>query len=128
MFCSKCGKQIELSDSFCSKCGNMFDKHNPGVGEQRDDFSKRVLCSDGNCIGVIGADGLCKECKKPYKVENEEDDFDAEVENFERQRQEHNKAEGKKSSRNLLLLFVAAIFILGYFGTNNNFPITQKKK
>ena len=22
----------------------------------------RVLCSDGNCIGVIGTDGRCKEC------------------------------------------------------------------
>jgi hypothetical protein len=31
-----------------------------------DDWDNRVLCSDGNCIGVIGADGRCKECGKPY--------------------------------------------------------------
>lgn len=30
------------------------------------DWEKRTLCSDGNCIGVIGADGRCKECGKPY--------------------------------------------------------------
>jgi hypothetical protein len=30
------------------------------------DWEKRVLCSDGNCIGVIGSDGNCKECGKPY--------------------------------------------------------------
>jgi hypothetical protein len=30
------------------------------------EWEKRVLCSDGNCIGVIGPDGLCKECAKPY--------------------------------------------------------------
>ena len=32
-----------------------------------DDWQDRVLCSDGNCIGVIGPDGRCKECGKPYK-------------------------------------------------------------
>ena len=30
-----------------------------------DDWANRVLCSDGNCIGVIGPDGKCKECGKP---------------------------------------------------------------
>ncbi len=29
------------------------------------DLSRRVLCSDGACIGVIGPDGRCKECGKP---------------------------------------------------------------
>jgi len=32
-----------------------------------DDWENRVLCSDGNCIGVIGPDGKCKECGKPYE-------------------------------------------------------------
>ncbi len=32
-----------------------------------DDWDKRVLCSDGACIGVIGPDGKCKECGKPSK-------------------------------------------------------------
>jgi hypothetical protein len=35
----------------------------PSAGNSWDD---RVLCSDGNCIGVIGADGRCKECGKPF--------------------------------------------------------------
>ena len=30
-----------------------------------DEWEKRQLCSDGNCIGVIGPDGCCKECGKP---------------------------------------------------------------
>ena len=30
------------------------------------DWETRKLCSDGNCIGVIGPDGRCKECGKPY--------------------------------------------------------------
>jgi hypothetical protein len=32
-----------------------------------DEWGNRVLCSDGNCIGVIGTDGKCKECGKPGK-------------------------------------------------------------
>jgi hypothetical protein len=28
------------------------------------DWANRQLCSDGNCIGVIGPDGRCKECGK----------------------------------------------------------------
>jgi hypothetical protein len=31
------------------------------------DWDNRVLCSDGNCIGVIGSDGRCKECGKKYE-------------------------------------------------------------
>ena len=30
------------------------------------DWKSRTLCSDGNCIGVIGSDGRCKDCGKPY--------------------------------------------------------------
>jgi len=33
--------------------------------ESDDDWDKRVLCSDGACIGVIGPDGKCKVCGKP---------------------------------------------------------------
>jgi hypothetical protein len=37
-----------------------------------DDWENRVLCSDGNCIGVIGSDGKCKECGKPYEMTNDD--------------------------------------------------------
>ncbi len=30
-----------------------------------DDWENRRLCPDGNCIGVIGPDGRCKECGRP---------------------------------------------------------------
>ncbi len=30
------------------------------------EWEQRTLCSDGNCIGIIGADGRCKECGLPY--------------------------------------------------------------
>ena len=33
--------------------------------DDADDWSRRRLCPDGNCIGVIGPDGRCKECGRP---------------------------------------------------------------
>ncbi len=37
----------------------------PAAGAD-DEWENRRLCSDGNCIGVIGSDGRCRECGKPY--------------------------------------------------------------
>ncbi|MDX9787248.1 MAG: hypothetical protein RBT11_10750 [Desulfobacterales bacterium] len=31
-----------------------------------EEWNNRRLCSDENCIGVIGPDGKCKECGKPF--------------------------------------------------------------
>ena len=31
------------------------------------EWEQRTLCSDESCIGVIGPDGRCKECGKPYE-------------------------------------------------------------
>jgi len=36
------------------------DETNASVAD--DDWANRRLCPDGNCIGVIGPDGRCKEC------------------------------------------------------------------
>ena len=33
------------------------------------DFSQRIPCSDGNCIGVINNQGVCNTCGKPYRKE-----------------------------------------------------------
>lgn len=30
------------------------------------EWKARTLCSDGNCIGVVGADGRCKVCGRAY--------------------------------------------------------------
>jgi hypothetical protein len=39
------------------------------MGKTDDAWDRRVLCSDGNCIGVIGNDGRCKLCGKPFEGE-----------------------------------------------------------
>ena len=33
------------------------------------EWAQRKLCSDESCIGVIGPDGCCKECGKPFEGE-----------------------------------------------------------
>jgi hypothetical protein len=42
------------------------------AGGPDSDWDNRILCSDGNCIGVIGPDGRCKECGKPYDPDSAE--------------------------------------------------------
>jgi hypothetical protein len=74
------------SDGRCKECGKPFDgpviegrTFETDLPEEEDEiveeeeasddleWGDRQLCSDGNCIGVIGADGRCKECGKPYE-------------------------------------------------------------
>jgi hypothetical protein len=49
-------------------------EENQGAADDLD-WDNRILCSDGNCIGVIGADGRCKECGKTYEGELPETDI-----------------------------------------------------
>jgi hypothetical protein len=47
------------------------------------EWEQRTLCSDESCIGVIGPDGLCKECGKPYESEEQEGNSKEEIGNSE---------------------------------------------
>jgi hypothetical protein len=42
------------------------DRERSSAAAEASDWESRRLCSDENCIGVIGPDGRCKECGKPY--------------------------------------------------------------
>ena len=74
------------ADGKCKECGRIYEgkcsnekvtgsPHGESAEEQKtvpsensecdDDWDKRILCGDESCIGVIGADGKCKECGKP---------------------------------------------------------------
>jgi hypothetical protein len=73
-------------DGRCKECGKPYEElqtpeaqtarpESEAVGDskgsqepvQEDDWESRTLCSDESCIGVIGPDGRCKECGKPYQ-------------------------------------------------------------
>ena len=76
------------TDGLCKECGKAYDGlpvegrvFEEDTAEEEDEviedeqeedadslvWEDRQLCSDGNCIGVIGPDGRCKECGKPFK-------------------------------------------------------------
>ena len=44
-----------------------LDPSTPSLIGAPAEWTKRILCTDGACIGVIGADGRCKVCGKPAK-------------------------------------------------------------
>jgi len=60
LLCEGCGEKIPEGSRFCCWCGNTVLKK----GEE-DDFSDRMLCPDGSCIGVINESGVCNICGKP---------------------------------------------------------------
>jgi hypothetical protein len=66
--CKRCGEVILRLGSFCYKCGTEIEASTQNTTEDSEgpDFSTRILCSDGACIGVINEEGICKVCGKPY--------------------------------------------------------------
>ncbi len=66
--CQQCGETILRLGSFCYKCGTPLSAVETTENEspEESEFSDRILCSDGTCIGVINQEGICKVCGKPY--------------------------------------------------------------
>jgi hypothetical protein len=74
--CQACQRPLPEGSRYCNWCGEeLVDDAGDQAGlegapadddEGPVDFASRKLCSDGTCIGVIGPDGRCKECGKPY--------------------------------------------------------------
>jgi len=66
--CPACGSEVLDEALFCHRCGKKREKPEaePKPGGEDFDFSRRTLCSDGTCIGVINEQGFCKVCGKPY--------------------------------------------------------------
>ena len=77
--CQACQRSLPEGSRYCNWCGEKLVGYAGGPAareaapEDDDegpvDFASRKLCSDGTCIGVIGPDGRCKECGKPYTGE-----------------------------------------------------------
>jgi hypothetical protein len=62
------------------------------IFDKNEDWDNRILCSDESCIGVIGADGKCKECGKVYegKLPHEQGTGNAEAEVSLEQKEVHS--------------------------------------
>jgi len=70
--CPSCQGEILEESLFCHRCGAKVTPsapETPSSGDDPIDFSNRVLCSDGSCIGVVNEQGICKVCGKPYRGE-----------------------------------------------------------
>jgi hypothetical protein len=68
--CPECHESVLIDGKFCHHCGAELTLQDSTQSEDVD-FSERILCSDGTCIGVINKEGICNECGKPYMGEPE---------------------------------------------------------
>lgn len=84
--CKECGKSYEgtlnvterpsqtaADNDEADAAADDFAAEENAVSDDEDnsepdpDWETRILCNDGNCIGVIGSDGRCKECGKAHE-------------------------------------------------------------
>ena len=59
--CLECGGETPERSNYCCCCGSKMK-----ADEEEINFSERIMCRDGNCIGVINGKGVCNICGKPY--------------------------------------------------------------
>jgi hypothetical protein len=71
ILCNNCGMAIIRLGPYCYLCGTGITRKEEEMEGDGVDFSDRILCSDGTCIGVIDDTGLCKVCGKPYTPESD---------------------------------------------------------
>lgn len=58
---------VAPADARTTENGDRIDDdRKAGAEPPDDDWENRTLCIDETCIGVVGPDGRCKECGKPY--------------------------------------------------------------
>jgi hypothetical protein len=57
--CPCCGGENPEKSLYCCLCGSRIER------EEEADYSDRILCGDGNCIGVLNETGVCNVCGKP---------------------------------------------------------------
>ncbi|MBW1917809.1 MAG: hypothetical protein JRI57_07270 [Deltaproteobacteria bacterium] len=60
--CPECGGETPADGDYCCRCGAILD-----LLETSPDLSNRVLCPDGNCIGVLDKHGVCSVCGRAYE-------------------------------------------------------------
>jgi hypothetical protein len=61
----------DYSDNEINEEGEEVEEYDTEVMTDSE-WEQRTLCSDESCIGVIGPDGRCKECGKPYESEEKQ--------------------------------------------------------
>jgi len=61
VLCPECGGETPEGSLFCSQCGKPVKREKAEI-----DFSERIACSDGNCVGTINEKGVCNLCGKHY--------------------------------------------------------------
>ncbi|NNG00985.1 MAG: hypothetical protein HKM93_16470 [Desulfobacteraceae bacterium] len=73
--CKECGKpdggggavENESKKELLLEEEDFPEDRNAKEKDEDINWDNRILCSDDNCIGVVGPDGRCKECGQPFE-------------------------------------------------------------
>lgn len=120
--CPACAEIIMLEAIKCRFCGEKFDPSDVAreVAQYRNRYTigNRIICSDGNCIGVIGPDGRCKVCGRagmPPLVSNlvelSEEVSNSEIMALCGKGESHEETEEEKTGWGLRLRYKGPLYI-----------------
>lgn len=77
----------------CGKCGfTLFGEQDT---TEADDWEERILCGDGECIGVIGPDRRCNKCGRHFEEARKAGEYKTRLREKEF-RQRHEKSKKRK--------------------------------
>ncbi|UQZ89628.1 hypothetical protein C4J81_10575 [Deltaproteobacteria bacterium Smac51] len=62
--CSGCAETAPVWAKFCPHCGAAMKSEERVEGGDPFSIENRRSCPDGNCIGILDADGRCVVCGK----------------------------------------------------------------
>lgn len=125
--CKECGSLNRIPNltgvTFkCGKCqSNLFSE------KQYNEDAERVLCADGECIGII-RNGRCSVCGKTLEAGKQENERKTKI--YQEFFREKEKKKLKKQKRNKVVkysLFAAFVIIIGY-GVYQDSSNTGKKQ
>jgi len=123
---NRVGAYDETDAIRCGKCG----KHLFGYADesQEDEWEKRTLCGDENCIGVIGPNGRCNYCGRSFEEATKESQHSETLREEELQKAAEKRTRKQKIKFGLYMaLGACAIVFVGLIISDSLDTVPEKK-
>ena len=110
----------------CGKCGKYLSGY--ADESQEDEWEKRTLCGDENCIGVIGPNGRCSYCGRSFEEAREESKHSEMLKAEELRKAAEKPLRKQKIKFGLYIAFGACVIVFIGLMISGSFDKTPEQK